>query len=127
MIGNEAVQKALAEFVGVLSHPYRIRILESLRDGERDVTSLHQILGASHSCTSQHLGILRTNRIVMERRVGRHVYYKLAEPELVEWLAQGSAFLRRQAQGFSWGVGGAGHSNGESEAIPATAGATSGA
>ena len=34
------VTKQLGDFLGVLSHPHRIRIIEELRDGEKDVNSL---------------------------------------------------------------------------------------
>jgi DNA-binding transcriptional ArsR family regulator len=43
------VAKGLADFLSVLSHPNRIRIIEELRDGERDVKSLQDALGVSHS------------------------------------------------------------------------------
>ena len=79
--------------LGVLSHPQRIRIVEELRGEERDVTSLQGILGISHAGVSQHLSLLRAHRLVDERREGRHVYYRLRQPELAAWLAMGIRFL----------------------------------
>lgn len=87
------VTKELAEFLGVLSHPHRIRIIEELRDGERDVNSLQEALGISHSGVSQHLMTLRANRLVTERREGRHVYYHLRQPEIAAWLLDATRFL----------------------------------
>lgn len=87
------VSKELAALLGVLSHAHRIRIVEELRDRELDVNSLQEILGISHSGVSQHLALLRAHRIVVERREGRHVYYRLRQPELAAWLIAGIEFV----------------------------------
>ncbi len=87
------VAKELAEFLGALSHPHRIRIIEELRDGEHDVNSLQAALGISHSGVSQHLMVMRANRLVSERREGRHVFYQLRQPELAAWLLEATSFL----------------------------------
>lgn len=89
------VTKELAEFLGVLSHPHRIRIVEELRDGEHDVNSLQEALGISHSGVSQHLMMLRANRLVSERREGRRVFYHLCQPDLAGWLLDATRFLER--------------------------------
>ncbi len=91
------VSKELANLLGVLSHPHRIRIIEELRDGEKDVNSLQIILGVSHSGVSQHLSLLRSRRLVEERREGRHVFYHLSQPALARWLTDGLAFLEASA------------------------------
>lgn len=87
------VNKALADMLGILSHPMRIRIVEELREGERDVNSLQTSLAISHSNVSQHLALLRAQRIVAERREGRHVFYHLRQPRLARWLLDGIEFL----------------------------------
>lgn len=85
--------RELAKFFGVFSHPDRVRIVEELREGERDVNALQAALGVSHSRTSQNLAILRTNRVVVERRDGRHVFYRLTHPEVAEWVLGGLRFV----------------------------------
>ena len=89
------VTKELAEFLGVLSHPNRIRIIEELREGEHDVNSLQDALGISHSGVSQHLMVLRANRLVSERREGRRVFYQLRQPEIAKWLLEATRFLEK--------------------------------
>ena len=90
--------KELAKLLGVLGHPERIRIVEELRGGELDVNSLQKLLGVAHSRVSQNLGILRSHRIVSERREGRHVFYRLLQPRLATWLRDGLSFLEREAE-----------------------------
>ena len=84
------VAKELAEMLGVLAHPHRIRIIEELRDGERDVKSIQAVLGITHSGVSQHLMALRARRLVSERR---QVFYRLRQPELATWLTEAMHFL----------------------------------
>jgi len=93
MPARATVSKELARLLGVLSHPHRVRIIEELRDRELDVTSLQALLGVAHSGVSQHLAILRSHRLVAERREGRHVFYHLPQPTLAQWLLNGLEFL----------------------------------
>jgi len=90
--------RELAKLLGVLAHPERIRIVEELRNGELDVNSLQKKLEIAHSRVSQNLSILRSHRIVAERRDGRHVFYRLVQPRIAPWIAEGLDFLEREAQ-----------------------------
>lgn len=92
---RDLVTKELADFLGTLSHPHRIRIIEELRNGESDVNSLRESLGISHSGVSQHLMVLRAYRLVSERREGRRVFYQLRQPEIAIWLLDATRFLER--------------------------------
>jgi DNA-binding transcriptional ArsR family regulator len=91
------VTKEMAALLGVLAHPQRIQIIEELRNGELDVNSLQVILGVSHSRVSQHLAVLRSHRVVVERREGRSVFYRLMQPRLAKWLLDGFEFLAVEA------------------------------
>ena len=90
---QEGGRRRIVQAHGVLSHPQRIRIVEELGTGELDVNSLAELLGTSHSRVSQQLSILRSHRIVAERREGRHVFYRLTQPKLARWLVGGLDFL----------------------------------
>lgn len=97
MIDCLCATKELAKLIGVLAHPERISIIEELRSGERDVNSLQKALGIAQARVSQNLGILRSHRIVTERREGRHVYYRLLQPAMAAWLVEGLNFLEGEA------------------------------
>jgi DNA-binding transcriptional ArsR family regulator len=98
MADREFVTRELSRLLGVLAHPERIGIVEALRNGELDVNSLQTLLGIAHSRVSQNLGLLRSNRIVSERREGRHVFYHLVQPEMAGWLLEGLTFLEREVE-----------------------------
>jgi DNA-binding transcriptional ArsR family regulator len=87
------VSRELSALFGVLSNPHRVRLIEELRCGERDVNGLQVALGISHSGVSQHLALLRAHRLVTERRDGRHVFYRLSQPKLAAWIVEGLDFI----------------------------------
>lgn len=93
MPSRHLAAKELGNLFSVFAHPDRIRIVEELRDGERDVNALQAALDVTHSRTSQNLAILRAHRLVTERREGRHVYYRLVEPEIARWVLDGLRFI----------------------------------
>lgn len=75
-----------AEFFRVLGHPVRIRLLQLLRDGERSVGALQVALDLDSGGTSQHLAALRKQGLVVSRREGTSVYYRLKDPRTLELL-----------------------------------------
>lgn len=97
-MSNAAIaNKQLAVLLGVLSHPLRIQIVEELHKTECDVSTLRNSLNVAHSGVSQHLAVLRSHRLVIERREGRRVVYRLADPVLADWLLSGFRFLETTA------------------------------
>jgi DNA-binding transcriptional ArsR family regulator len=83
----------LAHLLAVLAHPLRLALLLELRAGERDVSTLMKAVNASQTAVSQSLARLRAARLVIDRRDGRHVRYRLALDGLSTWLDGGLALL----------------------------------
>ncbi len=75
-----------SEFFKALAHPVRIRILDSLRDGEKGVNELSEILKIEAANVSQQLAILRVRNIVVGRKAGSNVYYTVSDPTLFQLL-----------------------------------------
>src|SRR6188768_2239442 len=61
----------------LLSDKTRLNILMLLAQGERNVTTLCQELGLPQPTVSHHLGLLRMNNIIGNRRSGKQVFYNL--------------------------------------------------
>ena len=61
----------------LLSDKTRLNILMLLSDGERNVTSLCEALKLPQPTVSHHLGLLRMNNIIGNRRDGKQVFYTL--------------------------------------------------
>ncbi len=76
-----------SEFFKALSHPGRIKIIESLRDRELNVGEIQALLEDDESANaSQHLALLRGKGIVVGRKNGTSVYYSIRDPKIFELL-----------------------------------------
>lgn len=64
-----------ADILKTLGHPIRIRILESLLDAEKCVSTIWANLDLPQSTVSQHLSLLRSKGIVQYERCGSKVKY----------------------------------------------------
>src|ERR1043166_431456 len=85
--GTAAAQlEETARVFHALSDPTRLQLVALLRGGERCVCELTEALGAGQSRLSFHLKTLKDAGLVLDRREGRWVYYRLNQ-EKVEELA----------------------------------------
>ncbi|MEM3378518.1 MAG: metalloregulator ArsR/SmtB family transcription factor [Candidatus Bathyarchaeia archaeon] len=65
-----------------LANPIRLAILHILRDGEKSVNELTDILGISQSNLSQHLALMRQVDIVKTRKQGTTIFYSVTNPKI---------------------------------------------
>jgi len=72
----------VAERFRVLGDPIRIRLLQELEPGEKNVSSLVTAVGSTQPNVSRHLRILQEAGIVGRRHEGNNVYYFLADREV---------------------------------------------
>jgi DNA-binding transcriptional ArsR family regulator len=87
------VSRELADLFRLLAHGDRLRLIEDLRGGEKDVTGIAQSLDLPATRISQHLALLRAARLVEERRDGRNHFYRLAHPHLAAWVLEALPYL----------------------------------
>ena len=64
----------------LLSDKTRLNILFLLSEGERNVSSLCAELKLPQPTISHHLGLLRVNNVISNRRHGKQVFYSLNRP-----------------------------------------------
>ena len=81
------VLSSLARIGTALSSPTRIDFLELLAQTERTVEQLSRLSGATVANTSQHLQKLRQAGLIVGRKEGLYVYYRLAGDEVVGLLS----------------------------------------
>ena len=72
-----------AEMCQVFSHPKRLEVINVLRDGEMSVSELAQNLGLTVGNLSQHLSMMKERHILLARKEGNMVYYRIANPKLI--------------------------------------------
>ena len=68
-----------AAFLKAISHEGRLMILCHLVSGEKSVTELEELLSARQAAVSQQLSRLRLEGLVVPRRDGKAIYYRLAD------------------------------------------------
>ncbi len=66
------------ELLKAMANEWRLMILCQLSEGEKTVSELQEILGLSQSALSQHLAVLRREKIVKARKHAQSVSYSLA-------------------------------------------------
>lgn len=66
------------ELLKAMANEWRLMILCQLAEGEKTVSELQEVLGLSQSALSQHLAVLRRERIVSSRKHAQSVSYSLA-------------------------------------------------
>ncbi|MGR3495750.1 ArsR/SmtB family transcription factor [Citreimonas sp.] len=78
---DRMVEKANAAsaFLKAISHEGRLMILCHLVSGEKSVTELEELLSARQAAVSQQLSRLRLEGLVLPRREGKTIYYRLAD------------------------------------------------
>lgn len=84
---NLELQQFKADFFKALGHPLRIRILELLAEGDKNVNELQTLIGSEGSAVSQQLAILRNKNIVYGTKEGNKVTYSLRDAMIKELLS----------------------------------------
>jgi ArsR family transcriptional regulator len=72
-----------AEMCQVFSHPKRLEVINVLRDGEMTVSELAQKLELTVGNLSQHLSMMKERHILLSRKEGNMVYYRIGNPKLI--------------------------------------------
>lgn len=72
-----------ASICQTLSNPKRLEILNVLQDKEIPVSKLRELTGLPKANLSQHLALLRQKKIVIARREGVNIYYRISNPKVI--------------------------------------------
>ena len=62
----------------------RLEIIDLLSEGEKSVGELTRAMGVPKANASQHLALLRGANLVIARKEGQHVYYRLANAKIFQ-------------------------------------------
>jgi DNA-binding transcriptional ArsR family regulator len=77
-----------ARVLKCLGHPLRLRILDLLEHaGEATVTEIHETLGIEQAVASQHLITMRDKGILVHRKEGVNVLYRIGDERALKVLS----------------------------------------
>lgn len=93
---EERVLEMKAELLKVLAQPTRLKILESLRNGEKCICDICPIINGEQSNVSRHISLMQKSHLVTTRKDGVKVMVNVKDPKVFEILDKVSAILKNQ-------------------------------
>ncbi len=87
------------QYFKILMHPTRLAILEMLRGGEQCVCHMEAVLGLRQAHISQHLMAMREAELVVDRRDGWNIFYRVCRPEIYTVIDAMNAFTSSEDVG----------------------------
>ena len=93
---GDMVYKVKADFLRALSHPLRLKIIETLKHGEKSVGTLVKQLGVQQSSLSRHLLALRDAGILKSRQERTTVFYNIQDHDIFHVLRPIAVMLRKK-------------------------------
>ena len=92
---QDSLRRFKADIFQALAHPTRIAIIELLGQGELSAGDFIDRLGMEQANVSQHLAVLRSRQLVVNRKVGNQVFYSVRDPILLEVLALMRSYFQK--------------------------------
>jgi len=103
-LSEEALHLVSRRFAA-LAEPMRLRLLQALIPGEKNVSELVELTGGTQANVSRHLQTLMGAHILERRKEGLQVYYRISDPTIPPLcdVVCGAIEkqLARQAKGFA--------------------------
>lgn len=94
---REHLNRMKAEVLSALAHPIRLAILDCLKGGEEVcVCKIAETVGAGRPNVSRHLAVMVKAGILIARKQGLWVYYRLRCPCVLEFLSCVEDVIRTQ-------------------------------
>jgi DNA-binding transcriptional ArsR family regulator len=84
---QDSLRRFKADIFQALAHPTRLAIIENLEQGELSAGELQEKLSVEQANLSQHLAVLRTKQLVVNRKAGNQVFYSVRDPIILKVLA----------------------------------------
>ncbi len=92
---DEHTAAHVAELFSAFSDTSRVRILSALSKQELNVGTLAKIVGISESAVSHHMRGLRQMGLVVARRDGKEVYYRIDDDHIIALFEQGVSHVQQ--------------------------------
>ena len=85
-----------ADFLKALAHPTRLKVIEFLKKGERNVGDMMKALDIEQSNLSRHLAVLKQNGILKTKQERTTVYYDIQDHDIFKVLRPIAEILRKK-------------------------------
>lgn len=98
---DERALAQVADYFRALAVPLRLRLLNALREGPRNVGELTVLAGCSQANASKHLAVLAHSGFVERTARGTCVYYRIADPATYQLCDLVCGQIRRRHDGLA--------------------------
>ena len=75
-----------AEIAKAMAHPVRVGVLEFVKDGEQCVCDIAEAVGTERSNLSKHLSMMVAAGVLISRKEGLKVFYRIKTPCVIRFL-----------------------------------------
>lgn len=93
---NQAVLEKTAHLFEAMGDPARLRLLVLLTQGELCVSEIAATTREGMSTISQRLKLLRSEGLVVSRREGKHIFYRLDDQHIAELITNALSHINEQ-------------------------------
>ncbi len=80
----EEIYELQADICKIFANAKRMEIINILKDGETSANELIQTTGLSKANLSQHMAILKARGVILTRREGVNMHYRIANPKIIQ-------------------------------------------
>jgi ArsR family transcriptional regulator, virulence genes transcriptional regulator len=80
----EKIYELQADICKTFSNAKRMEIINVLKDKEMSASDLLEEIGLSKANLSQHMGVLRSKGVVLARREGLNIFYRISNPKIIQ-------------------------------------------
>lgn len=74
----------VAKYFKALAEPMRLKVLNALQDGEKNVSELTEMSGSTQANVSKHLSLLSDYGLVKRESRGNCAFYSIADPSVYQ-------------------------------------------
>ena len=80
----EKIYELQADICKIFSNAKRLEIINALKDKEMPASELIERTGLSKANLSQHMSIFKSKGVILTRREGVNIYYRISSPKLIQ-------------------------------------------
>ena len=80
----EEIYELQADLCKIFSNAKRLEIIDALKDKEMSPSELIERIGLSKANLSQHMSVLKSKGVILTRREGVNIYYRISNPKIIQ-------------------------------------------
>jgi len=80
----EEIYELQADVCKIFSNAKRMEIISMLKDREMSAGALLEKIVLSKANLSQHMAVLKAKGVILTRREGVNIYYRIANPKIIQ-------------------------------------------